>query len=67
MFACSKFNKDISKWDIGNIENMSCMFIGSEFNQDISNWDISKVKNISHMFNDYDEPKNLKVGIIYKK
>jgi len=36
MFKNSKFNQDISKWDISNINNMHAMFGNAEFNQDIS-------------------------------
>ena len=44
MFTNSKFNGDISKWDVSNVNNMENMFYGSVFNQDISNWDVSNVK-----------------------
>jgi surface protein len=52
MFCWSKFNSDISKWDISNVEEMWGMFCGSKFNQDLSKWDISNVENMSGMFND---------------
>jgi surface protein len=44
MFMNSKFNGDISKWDISNVENMNTMFWNSKFNSDISNWNVSKVE-----------------------
>ena len=45
------FNKDISKWDVSNVTNMSGMFFGcSYFAQDISSWDVSKVTDMSQMF-----------------
>jgi len=37
MFAYSKFNRNISNWNVNNVENMSFMFKLSKFNQDISN------------------------------
>jgi len=45
-----KFNGDISKWNVSNVENMASMFFRSEFNGDISNWDVSNVKYMSNMF-----------------
>jgi surface protein len=36
MFENSKFNGDISNWDVSNVINMFCMFDSSEFNGDIS-------------------------------
>ena len=50
MFFCSKFNGDISKWDVSNVKNMEDMFFCSKFNSDISNWDVSNVKNMITMF-----------------
>jgi surface protein len=48
LFHCSKFNGDISGWDVSNVRSMTCMFYGSEFtgeNGDISGWDVSRVKD----------------------
>ena len=53
LFFKSKFNGDISNWDVSNVESMIGMFEHSEFtgeNGDISNWDVSNVKNMSYMF-----------------
>jgi surface protein len=46
----SKFNGDISKWDVSNVTNMQAMFYCSKFNGDISNWNVSKVKDMQAMF-----------------
>jgi surface protein len=46
----SKFNGDISNWDVSNVTNMSGMFKGSSFNCDLSNWDVLSVANMSKMF-----------------
>ena len=46
----SRFNGDISKWDVSNVENMSDMFYNSSFNGDISKWDVSNVKNMGGTF-----------------
>jgi len=36
MFFNSKFNGDISEWNVSNVINMDSMFNNSEFNQNIS-------------------------------
>ena len=46
----TKFNGDISQWDVSNVTNMNNMFGYSKFNGDISKWDVSSVTNMSHMF-----------------
>jgi surface protein len=46
----SKFNGDISKWNISNAKKMYGMFWESEFNGDISNWDVSNVNDMQAMF-----------------
>ena len=50
MFCGSKFNGDISKWDVSSVTDMSAMFIYSKFNGDISRWDVSNVTDMSLMF-----------------
>ena len=53
MFTYSKFNGDISNWDVSNVKNMQEMFYNSKFsgkNGDISKWDVSNVKNMKYMF-----------------
>jgi surface protein len=46
-----KFNGDISKWDVGNVTDMSHMFHECEnFNSDISKWNVSNVTDMSFMF-----------------
>ena len=52
MFDNSKFNKDISNWDVSNIKNMCGMFQKSKFAKDISNWKINKDCDTTDMFND---------------
>ena len=54
LFEDSKFNGDISQWDVSNVTNMEYMFKGSKFNGDISQWDVSSDTNISGMFDDSD-------------
>jgi surface protein len=50
MFHNSKFNGDISNWDVSNVTNMRGMFGLSKFNCDISSWDVSKVFAMDDMF-----------------
>ena len=52
LFYKSKFNGDISEWDVSNVKNMAWMFASSAFNQDISNWDVSNVLYMNNMFDD---------------
>ena len=49
-YELTKFNGDISKWNVSNVENMEYMFFQSQFNKDISNWNVDNVKNMSWMF-----------------
>ena len=53
IFEWSKFNGDISKWNVSNVKNMNSMFWHSSFtgeNGDISEWDVSNVKDMGAMF-----------------
>ena len=50
MFRFSKFNSDISKWNVSNVFNMWEMFSNSPFNQDISAWDVSNVSQYNGIF-----------------
>ena len=50
MFYESKFNRDISNWDVSNVEIMGYMFYESSFNGDISNWDVRNVKYMNDIF-----------------
>ena len=50
LFCYSKFNGDISKWNVSNVRNMTSMFYKSKFNGDISKWNVSNVRNMSDMF-----------------
>ena len=49
LFAYSRFNGDISRWNVSNVKDMFGMFAYSKFNGDISDWNVSKVKNISYI------------------
>ncbi|MCQ2190697.1 MAG: DUF285 domain-containing protein [Paludibacteraceae bacterium] len=46
----TKFNGDISKWDVSNVDNMAYMFMCSQFNGDISKWNVKKVTDMFSMF-----------------
>ena len=50
LFSDSKFNGDISKWNVSNVKNIRDMFNNSNFNGDISKWDVSNVTNMESMF-----------------
>ena len=53
LFYITKFNGDISKWDVSNVTNMYAMFRRSEFtgeNGDISKWNVTSVEDMHEMF-----------------
>ena len=52
MFAyATKFNGDVSDWDVSSVKEMSDMFNGAtEFNSDVSDWDVSSVKDMRVSF-----------------
>ena len=50
LFERSKFNGDISLWNVGNVKDMTCMFSNSDFNGDISLWNVSNVSGMHSMF-----------------
>ena len=52
MFSNSKFNGNISEWDVSNVTNMSGMFFRSKFNQDISNWKLNINCIVDKMFSE---------------
>ena len=61
IFYNSKFNGDISNWDVSNVKHMTNMFAHSEFtgkNGDISNWDVSNVKDMKGIFDQSPLEKN---------
>ena len=50
LFDYSKFNGNISKWNVSNVKDMIGMFAYSEFNKDISSWNTSKVEDMYGCF-----------------
>ena len=52
MFSyASKFNADLSKWDVSRVNNMQSMFSHtSKFNANLNKWNVSNVKNMRSMF-----------------
>jgi surface protein len=50
MFRESKFNGDISNWDVSNVTKMWRMFMNSQFSGDISKWDVSGVTVMDRIF-----------------
>ena len=50
MFYGSKFNGDISNWNVKNVNDMKYMFYDSKFNGDISNWNVENVTDMMYMF-----------------
>merc|ERR1712176_1231098 len=53
MFSFSRFNRDISDWDVSMVETMIEMFYTTfSFNQDISSWNVGSVTDMTRMFED---------------
>jgi hypothetical protein len=52
LFYISKFNGDISDWNVCNVRDMHKMFDSSPFNGDISKWNVSNVMTMHQMFRD---------------
>ena len=51
MFEGTKFNADISGWDVSSATNVSRMFYNDQqFNQNISGWSVQNVTNMITMF-----------------
>ena len=47
----TSFNSDLSKWNVGNVKEMSSMFSNAtSFNSDLSKWNVGNVKDMSYMF-----------------
>ena len=60
-FSRTKFNGDISDWDVSKVKDMRFMFCDTKFNKDISNWDVSSCENMYNMFygcNDFNYDLN---------
>ncbi len=56
MFAWTSFNKDISSWDVSNVESFYRTFAyTTAFNQPIGRWDMSSATTISGMFRGSNE------------
>jgi hypothetical protein len=50
MFSFSKFNKDISDWDVSNLIDMGEMFLRAKFSKDISKWEVINSKERDNLF-----------------
>ena len=49
--AVRAFTFDLSRWDVGKVTNMRCMFWGATaFTSDLSKWDVGKVTDMRCMF-----------------
>mmetsp|Transcript_27373 Transcript_27373/g.63548 ORF Transcript_27373/g.63548 Transcript_27373/m.63548 type:complete len:87 (-) Transcript_27373:1862-2122(-) len=47
----TRFNQDIGRWNVANVENMDSMFEGAtRFNQDIGRWNVTNVQNMDSLF-----------------
>ncbi|MGZ0213971.1 MAG: BspA family leucine-rich repeat surface protein, partial [Actinomycetales bacterium] len=52
MFSgAAAFNGDVSKWEVGNVDDMRSMFAGAvAFNRDLSAWDVRSNRRMQGMF-----------------
>ena len=54
--AATRFNADLSDWDVSNIKKTNSMFsLALDFNGNIGNWDVSNVANMAFMFSNSEE------------
>jgi surface protein len=60
--GCSKFNRDLSAWDVSNVKNMAGMFGNChQFNQSLNSWDVRNVTTMEYMFDrceNFNQPLN---------
>jgi surface protein len=50
----TKFNQDISSWNVSSVINMSSMFWNTvSFNRDLSSWEVSNVIECSYFGSQY--------------
>lgn len=49
MFKKSKFNGNISDWNVSKLERVESMFYRSDFGGNLSKWDITKVVDIKNI------------------
>jgi surface protein len=51
--GATKFNGNISNWDVSKVTNTSLMFYqANSFNQNLNSWDVSSVTNAGQMFHE---------------
>ncbi len=60
MFSDSIFNRDISKWNVENLQDSEYMFSTSQFNQPLNAWDVKRLKIAAGMFSEstFNQPLN---------
>jgi surface protein len=56
MFAYSKFNKDISKWNVSKVKNMKALFRNTRFCHDLTDWTPIKLESLDDIFEDNKSP-----------
>ena len=66
MFWESKFNGDISQWNVSNVDDMDRMFMDSEFNGHLSKWNVSKVTSYSNVFGGKEYTNNSWMELIIR-
>ena len=46
----TKFDQNLTAWNVSQVTDMSYMFYGCRFNQALDKWDVGKVTDMSYMF-----------------
>ena len=50
-YDASRFNRDLSQWDVRGVRNMYCMFHSAKsFDQDLSRWEVRGDCEMGAMF-----------------
>lgn len=50
LFRNTKFNQDVSSWNVGKVITMTAMFMSTPFNQNLNSCDVSSVTSMANMF-----------------
>ena len=62
-FSNSKFNGDLSKWNVSRVRYAVGMFYNSRFEGDISNWDMNDIASTGYKYKKAKHKKDKKAEV----